>query len=64
MQASGSLVVSSTSAESQLSMAIDNARLQTLVLINKTKVWQYVIEIQEVSESSWDIKMSNYFFLC
>ncbi|XP_042083292.1 uncharacterized protein LOC102293428 [Haplochromis burtoni] len=37
MQASGSLVVSSTSAESQLSMAIDNARLHTLVLINKTK---------------------------
>ncbi|CAI5641741.1 unnamed protein product [Oreochromis niloticus] len=37
MQASGSLVVSSTFAESQVSMAIDNARLQTLVLINKTK---------------------------
>lgn len=48
MQASGSLVVSSTSAESQLSMEIDNARLQTLVLINKTKVWEYVIEIQKV----------------
>lgn len=64
MQASGSLVVSSTSAESQLSMAIDNARLHTLVLVNKTKVWEYVIEIQKVSESSWDIKMSNYFFLC
>lgn len=45
-------------------MAIDNARLHTLVLVNKTKVWEYVIEIQKVSESSWDIKMSNYFFLC
>ncbi|XP_054625428.1 uncharacterized protein LOC129177877 [Dunckerocampus dactyliophorus] len=37
MQASGSLFVSSTLAESQVSMAIDNAELHSVVALKKTK---------------------------
>lgn len=48
MQASGSLNVSAVFVESQVSVVIDDTRLQTLVLLNKTKVWKCVIEIQKV----------------
>lgn len=49
MQASGSVIVTSTVAESQASMVIDDVELQALLALRKIKVCNGILHLKQVS---------------